>query len=135
MNILAEALQDIKLAVLSDVGLEVAVEQAAKDYDLNPTLLRRKFIESFKSVDALIAFSEDMARARAKYLENYLNGKEVKNPHHGVTVTAEKSKGQPLWHYVIRENYVINEKGKIIGIVKHDFEIPNHQRSHAGLRR
>lgn len=111
MNNLAEALQDIKLAVLSDVEFEVALEQAAENYDLNPKLLRRKFTESFKSVEAVIAFSENMARARAKYLENHLNGIGAKIPYHGITVTAEKLKSNHVWHYVIREN------GKIHGVL------------------
>ena len=52
---LFNALSDVKEAVLDGESLDSAIANAAEDYDLNSVLIRRKFNESYKSVDALIA--------------------------------------------------------------------------------
>lgn len=53
MSNLSEALQEIKAEVLQGADFEAVLPEIAEEYALNPILVRRKFEESFGTVEAV----------------------------------------------------------------------------------
>ncbi len=49
-----EAINEVRTAIVGSTAFDVAVAQAAKDYDLHPELVKRKFFERYRSVEAVM---------------------------------------------------------------------------------
>lgn len=49
-----EAINEVRTAIVGSTDLDVAVAQAAENYELNPALVKRKFFERYQSVAAVL---------------------------------------------------------------------------------
>lgn len=49
-----EAINEVRTAIVGSTDFDVAVAQAASDYELHPELVKRKFFERYQSVEAVL---------------------------------------------------------------------------------
>ncbi|WP_040567555.1 hypothetical protein [Magnetospirillum molischianum] len=65
-KIILDALQQVKAEILSGIAPDTAIAEAAEDFSLNPSLIERKFRESYKT--DIKSFSVERSNEKTRYL-------------------------------------------------------------------